>query len=389
MVNDKRNLTTKTKTYNTIIYISSLLIFSNISLFYLYPIILDSWGSDPGEIGLVMGIFSATAVLSRPIMGRIASIKGEFLIMILGSILILLSSTLYCIIKEVGPILYINRMLHGLGFSGFIAGVFSTLARLTEPSKRGVVFSRMGAFIMGAMAFVPAGGEVLIKRYGFSAFYSFGIIIALASVIFISLIKRRGNGHKTGSSTDVKGYISLIKNIPFSMLLLSTLLFSHMQAGVINFIALFAKQRSMDGGTFFLIAFSTAISILLFSGGLLDRYGIMYFLKIFYLIFIGGILLLPSLITFKGGIIPAIMFGMGTGFVFPSLNALAAGFGKQPDKPRVMSLFTGIYDTGFISGAIITGLVGKLLSMDMMFYTSAIIGLAGAIPILFNKIKYN
>ncbi len=369
------------------IYIIFFLTFTNISVFYLYPLILDSWGSTSAQIGLVMGLFSAIAVLSRPFMGIITSKKGEFIVMLLGTLLILFSSLTYSIIDRVGTLLYINRMLHGLGFSGMIAGGFSFLAKASVTTNRGIAFSRVGACIMGAVAFIPPVCESLILRYGFNSLYVFASLISLVLIACVFSLKKESDLEKAEFSVNARGYISLIKDERLSLLLLSTFVFSHMQATVINFIAVYAMEKGVKGGPFFFIAFSIAVVILLFSGRLLDYFGIMGFLKIFYSIFTADMFIIPFLMVFKSGIIPAVLFGIALGFVFPSLNAIAAGFGHPADKPKVMSLFTAVYDTGFISGAMISGWIGNLFNMDMIFYSSAIIGLTGLIPILLNRIK--
>jgi MFS family permease len=368
--------------------ISFFLVFSNVSLFYLYPIILKSWGTETKTIGLVMGVFSLTAVLSRPFMGRIASRKGEFVILGGGIILMLISSSAYSVIKEVNPFLYVIRMAHGIGFSGFIAGAFSMIARGVEPEFRGKAFSRVGAFIMGAIAFVPPLCELLINGYGIDVFYFMAVLIMILALISVIPIKGYSGVHIITPAQGAKGYLSLLRDTDFCLLLITTIVFSHTQSAVFNFLALFAHQKGVQGGPFFFSAFSIAIIILLFTGRFLDRWGMIIFLRIFYPLFLMGIVLIPSMIKPGSGLIPSLMFGAGMGFVFPCLNAIAAGFGSHVDKPRVMSLFTGTYDAGFISGAMVSGWIGNILGLDMIFYSAGVIGLMGALPLYFRHTNW-
>jgi len=57
------------------------LIFTNLGLLYLYPLVLDAMGSDKHTTGWIMGIFSIAAVLSRPFFGKFAIRKGEYWIL--------------------------------------------------------------------------------------------------------------------------------------------------------------------------------------------------------------------------------------------------------------------------------------------------------------------
>ncbi|MBW2120202.1 MAG: hypothetical protein JRH09_20105, partial [Deltaproteobacteria bacterium] len=58
--------------------LSFFLVFTNIAFLYLYPLALEAMGSEHHVIGLVMGIFSAAAVISRPILGKLVALKGEY-----------------------------------------------------------------------------------------------------------------------------------------------------------------------------------------------------------------------------------------------------------------------------------------------------------------------
>ncbi len=99
-----------------------ILVFSHVALFYLYPIALDEMGAGSRVIGWVMGVFSLAAVLSRPLMGAIAARRGEFFLMSGGTAVMLMASACYPFLESVGVLMFLVRLVHGLGFSGFIMG---------------------------------------------------------------------------------------------------------------------------------------------------------------------------------------------------------------------------------------------------------------------------
>ncbi len=74
------------------------LVFSNVAFLYLYPLVLDAMGSEHHVIGLVMGLFSCAAVISRPFMGKMIVSRGEHWVFSVGIITILLASLGYILI---------------------------------------------------------------------------------------------------------------------------------------------------------------------------------------------------------------------------------------------------------------------------------------------------
>ena len=73
--------------------------------------------------------------------------------------------------------------------------------------------------------------------------------------------------------------------------------------------------------------------------------------------------------------------------LFPTHNALAAGYGSEDEKPVIMSLFTGIYDTGYITGAVLSGWIARWTSLDTLFVTVGIFGFLGFFIAIFSPFR--
>ncbi|MBW1739227.1 MAG: MFS transporter [Deltaproteobacteria bacterium] len=138
--------------------LSFFLVFTNIAFLYLYPLALDAMGSGHHMIGLVMGLFSVAAVLSRPFLGKLVALKGEFRIIFFGMAVSLVASLCYNLITAFGPGMLLTRVIHGIGFSAFISGGFSLAAKAFHPEKRAEAFGVLGAALMAAVALAPILG---------------------------------------------------------------------------------------------------------------------------------------------------------------------------------------------------------------------------------------
>jgi MFS family permease len=367
--------------------LSFFLVFANIAFLYLYPLALNDMVGGHHMVGLVMGLFSVASVLARPFLGKLVAIKGEFRIIFFGMAVILIASLGYYLITSFGPGMLLTRIIHGVGFSAFIAGGFSLAAKLFHPEKRAEAFGILGACLMAAMALAPALGEVLVRKWGFHALYTaaaVSVILAwLASSMAVPLQSSSfSQFQKTRSS-----YLPHFKNRSFLFLLISTLIFAHCQSTVPNFIALIAAGKGTSSGPFFSVSYSVAIIILLTTGRLIDRYGLLVFLRLPYPVFALGILLIPGMIKSSFFLAPAILYGIGMGLLFPAHNALAAGHGSKDQKPAIMSLFTAIYDTGFITGAVVSGWFAHLTGLDMLFVACGILGFLGFFLVILSPIS--
>jgi len=368
--------------------LSFFLVFTNIAFLYLYPLALDDMVDGHHMVGLVMGLFSVASVLSRPFLGKLVALKGEFRIIFLGMAVSLIASLGYNLIISFGLGMLLTRIVHGIGFSAFIAGGFSLAAKLFHPEKRAEAFGILGACLMAAMALAPPLGEVLVRKWGFHALYiaAAGSIILAWLVASCMAVTLPSPSLKKYQQTRLR-YLPHFKNRSFLFLLISTLIFAHCQSTVPNFIALIAAGKGASSGPFFSVSYSVAIIILLTTGRLIDRYGLLVFLRLPYPVFALGILLIPGMIKSSFFLVPAILYGIGMGLLFPAHNALAAGHGSKDQKPAIMSLFTAVYDTGFITGAVVSGWFAHLTGLDMLFVACGILGFLGFFLVILSPIS--
>ncbi len=361
--------------------------FASIGLLYLYPLVLKTMGGNPHTIGWVMGAFSISAVLSRPAMGKLAVRQGEYWVISGGMALSLISSLSYYFITLFGPFMLFIRVVHGLGFSAFIAGSFSLVAKGASPLRRGAAFSMIGVSLMAAIALAPSIGEVVVSRYGFSGLY----VAAAGSVVlgWLALVCAMGPGPWTPGADEREEvrYLPILKNRAFFFLLCSTLIFAHSQATVANFLALIAAKNDASAGPFFFFSYLTAIVVLLILGRLVDRYGKVFLTCLSYPLLSLGIILVPNTIQSHLFAVTAMMFGSGMGVLFATHNALAASHGSIKEKPAVMSLFTGVYDTGFITGAVVSGWLANQVGLDMLFISSGVFAFMGLLIAMFSPMK--
>jgi predicted MFS family arabinose efflux permease len=353
-----------------------LCLFTNVSLMYLYPLALEKINVSPAQIGFVMGAFSMAAVAARPLLGYLIQRTGEGSVIFPGLALATCAGLCYPFLDAFGPLMITVRVLHGIGFSAFIAGGFSIAARLIPSHNRGEAFGFIGGAITGAIAFAPAAGEALIRTAGFNALYIAAVMALPATAIFCRGCLKNSSLTPPNPAPAAEVYRIVLAAGSFLPLLVVTWCFSHSQSTVLNFLALAAKQAGTSGGKFFFLSFFTSLITLLTAGRAADRWPKVDLLRAFLPIMALSVAAIPTLIASQYWPLPALAFGVSLGMLFPVLNAMAAGI-TPAYASASMAVFTAVYDGGFITGPVISGWVAESSALPSAFTTAALIAGAG------------
>jgi len=198
----------------------------------------------------------------------------------------------------------------------------------------------VGVSLMGAVALAPPLGELLIEIGGFKVLYA-----AATGAVPLAWAAAAGATRRLSSQPRQSGgmpfhFFPLLKRTSYLIVLGCTLILAHCQSTVVHFIALIAAERGAPSGRFFLVSHLAAVFVLLGVARFIDRYGKQLFLWISYPVLAIGLLCIPSMIPSPLFFVSAILFGVGVGLLFPTVNAMAAEQGRPMDKPVIMSIFT-------------------------------------------------
>lgn len=343
------------------------LVFSNIAIFYLYPIYLQAIGSSKTTIGWVMGLMPISTVVSRPYMGKLVARRGEQWVLLLGLSIIFFTTLAYHGLKQVGWPMLLVRVSHGVGFSAFIAASYTAVAQWVPARRRGQAYSYIGATILAAVALMPLAGEHLIEGFGYPALFNGAAATVLLAAI-LTFTPATSRALASGSYEGSVLYGPLLRRRSTCLLLLAILLFVQGHATVLNFVALQADRLGLPPGYYFTVAASLAFILRLVAASFIDRYGKKRFMKVSYVSFGIGICSIPLISYPPAFYASAFFYGAGLAFLFPAAVALAADQAQEPEElPGMMSLATAVFDLGFISGSVISGWFADLFSLDILF----------------------
>ncbi|MEW6624236.1 MAG: MFS transporter [Bacillota bacterium] len=345
-----------------------------------FPLYVEKLGGGEMAVGLTVGIFSISAILSRPISGKLLDQGSRRKIFLIGLVISLVAISGYPLSVNLF-LLLLFRLLHGAGFGMATTSAGTIVADLIPPRRLGEGIGYYGLTNTLSMAFAPAVGLFIIYKYNFTALFIISAVLA-AVALLVSYFIHCPEIIKKADTSEKYNYIEPAAIIPSLVMLFACMPFG----AITTFISLYSIERGIENIGFFF----TFYAVILFvsrplSGILADKHG-------------------PSKVVFPGmllmGIamavismadsywwfaVAALIFGMGIGLVMPSLQSLTVKKALPSRRGTAMSTFFLSFDVGIGMGSLIWGVVSHMVGFSTM-YALTIIPLAAAFLLY---IKYN
>ena len=118
-------------------------------------------GSDVA-VGLTAGVFSLTAVLFRPFVGRFGDRRGRRPLIVGGSAIVAATVLAYHIVDSIVP-LVVFRLIAGVGEAMFFVGAASAVNDLAPDERRGEAVSFFTLSLYAGISFGPILGETILE----------------------------------------------------------------------------------------------------------------------------------------------------------------------------------------------------------------------------------
>lgn len=352
----------------TILFLTNIVAFIGQSMLNtLLQIYAADLGASSSLIGTIIGMFSVTALLMRPITGTaIDSLNKKYLLIACMSI-ITAAIFGYSISFSV-PVLIAFRLLHGIGMA-FSGALCLTMATDSLPSSK--IASGIGVYTLGAViaqAVGPAIGLEIAEIFNCNAaFITAGILNVIAVLMATQMKYTPGESKKFRFS--LSGMIAKEALIPASMTFLATLA----TAGINSFLVLYAESKSIPGVSLFFTVNSIAVLVTRPTiGALSDKYGLDKTIIPclgFYVLSMITMAIADSPIMLY---ISSALYALGYGTAYPSIQALAMKVVPAAKRGAgTNTLYIGT-DSAYLLGPVIAGMIVDVSNYETMFYLSTV-----------------
>lgn len=331
--------------------LTSLSTFTLFTSFYFLlitlPFYIQKLGGSESEIGYIIGVFTISAVILRPFIGREVDKRGRKKLLVAGMIVFLVSMMLYNYTKDVSSLLLL-RILHGLGWGAATTAASTLIADIAPPLRRGEAMGIFGMSSNVAMAIGPVLSIMLLKAYDFPLLFEVCTAIALISLLLVLPIKEE---------IILRPQTPLFsKDALFPSALMFTISLTY--GSIVSFLPLFQeKQGIINPGIFFSLFAITLILVRALAGKLSDIKGRKFVILPGMIIIALGLFLVATADSQNAFLASGVLYGLGFGLFHPTLMALLVDRVTPLERGAAMGTFTAAFDLGIGIGSILMGML--------------------------------
>ncbi|MNQ77851.1 Bacillibactin exporter [compost metagenome] len=331
------------------------------------PTHLSQLGGDNVQVGLVIGIFTISSLLTRPFAGRALDSLGRKHVLIVGLAICAFTIAGYSYIAAVTLILA-ARFVHGIGWGLSTTSLGTVIADIIPSERRGEGMGYYGLSNTFAMAVGPLTGLWIMQTFGFNYVLLISTILAILSLlssVFISYPKpilSTKPAHKLRFSDRLWERSALLPSI---LLLLTAICYG----GIVTFITLFGVEAGIANvGLFFLCNASMVLLVRPVTGILFDRKGPAWVLLPGAFFTMAGLWLLSYAHSNLSLAIAALCYGIGFGSIQPALQAWTIARSSPERRGAANGTFFSANDLGIGLGAMALGAIANWYGSYAIMY---------------------
>ncbi|TDG00764.1 MFS transporter [Paenibacillus piri] len=327
------------------------------------PLFIKQLGGSESQIGLVMGVFTLSAVVFRPIVGGLLDRYGRRPFIVWGLIVFVLSMYLYDWVGGVIVLLAL-RALHGMSWALSTTAIGTAITDIIPAARRGEGMGWYGMAMTIAMAIGPMLGIWVVQHHSFHGLFLFATGLSVIALVLAVLTRM------PFQPKPAKGRLELFER---SVLSVTAAIFFLAVAygGITTFLPLFADSLKVNSGTFFLVYAVTLTLVRPAAGKLSDRFGETVVIVPALLVTIASLVVLSFSGGLTGVVVSAVLYGIGFGSAQPSLQAATLRLAHPERRGVANASFLTAFDLGIGLGSIVLGAVSQYTGYPALFAVSA------------------
>ena len=330
-------------------------------------------GADSLGVGVAIGAFSVTALVLRPVTGRLSDRFGRRPMMLVGSML-LIAALLLHVVAVTLPIFVAARLLMGAAEAFVFVAAFAAAADLAPEARRGEALSYFSLALYVGIAVGPPIGETILAASGFNAVW-----IAAAGIALLSGLLALGvpDTRATGTAESASGSLLHPAGVLPGLVLMAG---AWGMAGFFAFVSLYAISLGLAGAAQYLTVYAVVvIGLRLLGAKAPDRFGARRLSGAALVVGAAGLAVIGLWTDPLGLLIGTVLYACGVAFMFPALGALVVSSVPASERGAALGTFTAFLDVAFGLGPVTLGAVVAGSGYPAAFVAGAVVALAGAL----------
>jgi len=354
-------------------------------------------GAGDVAVGLVVGAFAFTAVVGRPVGGRMADRRGRRGVVVLGMLIASVAGFLYLLPLGVRGLI-LARLVLGVGDGWVFTAGATWIVDLAPPERRGRVLGLFGLAVWGGLTIGPLLGEWVLHLGGYEAVFVLSAVLPLLGAAIAARVPDHhvpvaagGDGDQagvegTGASARRRSGHGLRSLLPRGVVLPGVAL-SLVNVGygtLAGFVVLHMAARGMPEGTAVFTAFAAATVFgRVVLGSLPDRFGAVPTSIAAGAAEAAGLAILAVASSLPVALAGAAVMGCGFSLLFPSLAIIALSRTRDDERGVALGAVTAFFDIGVGLGAPLAGVAVALAGgYPAAFWFAAACAVLGGLTML-------
>lgn len=330
------------------------------------------------EIGLIVGVYTLSALFLRPIAGIALDNWGRRGTYLLGLALFVSFMPSYVAASTIG-LLFIIRLIHGFTWGIVTTGGSTIVSDIVPAERRGEGIGYFGMSFTISMALGPVLGLSLIQYYSYQfLFYTTTFISAIALGLAFLVNYPKINFPQQKSFRITRDQLYEAKVLPAALI---ALLCSAVYGGLISFITLFMQETGiktglalLDSGAIFFVAYAFGLTIIRpIAGRLMDRNGPAQVMGFGFIMLSASLFLMASVWEIVGFVTAALGAGIGMGALLPTIITMIVNLVPPHRRGVANATFFSAVDIGVGVGTILLGYIAQFSSVRIMYFSCALI----------------
>ncbi|AWW00823.1 MFS transporter [Arcticibacterium luteifluviistationis] len=335
--------------------LSSFLFFASFNM--LIPELPDYLSSMGGEDykGLIIGVFTITAALSRPFSGKLTDKWGRIPVMVVGASVCVICGFIYPWANTIFFFLLL-RLIHGFSTGFKPTGTAAFIADIVPVTRRGEAMGVYGFVTSTGMAFGPYLGSIVAAEFSLNTLFYTSSVFAFMSVAILFSMKETLPEEKREpfSFKLFKIKRTDIFHPDLWPVAITVFLTSFAFGTIITLTPDLSKIVGVDNkGLFFLIFTLASLFTRILGGKISDKKGrvnVLIFGAVVLVIAMGVTSITSHYYYFIAG---GVLFGTSWGLISPSYQAWTIDLCSEETRGRAVATMYISLETGIGLGAVL------------------------------------
>jgi predicted MFS family arabinose efflux permease len=328
-------------------------------------------GSDKSGAGLAFGAFAVSALILRPVAGRLADTRGRRPLLV-GGALISAVGMLGTAYADNLVLVILLRLLLGVAEAAFFVASIATLADLAPPSRMGEATSYNSLGLYLGLAFGPPLAEMLVRTAGFSAAWYGAAALSLIAAVAAAGIKNLRSGVATGDRIRLIYWKAVPPALGFfaSVVAMGALFaFGALQANAVGLM-----PASTPLFVYGLVVVAGRLSLARF----LDRLPALMLGAAALVIIAGGLMIMAFWSAPLGMVLGAAVFALGVTLSTPAFFSAIFATAQPSQRGAASGTASVFLDLAMGGGPMLLGLAAQAGGIPFAFGLAAAVALAGS-----------